>query len=209
MSFVAIAFFFIYTYVNFFGTNVLAAFSALTRINSLAISPSLILASAMTTFAGQNYGAKLCTRLRNGLKQTLISSNILAISLSLILYIFAQYFIGFFTKDPQVIAIGVSYIHIVSPFYIFFYSSRIILGLITGLGDTMNPMKVTWASIFGVRLPVAFFGAFRIKLSPLKIIPHNYKGIWWGEPINWAAGLLLAINLYLKKYHKYLKNCDA
>ncbi len=207
MSFVAIAFFLIYTYVNFFGTNVLAAFSALTRINSLAISPSLILASAMTSFAGQNYGAKLCLRLRNGLRQTLISAGVLAISLSIILYSFPRQFIGFFTTDRQVIAIGISYLRIVSPFYIFFYSSRIILGLITGLGDTMSPMKITWATIFGIRLPVAFFGAFRVHFSPFKIIPHNYKGIWWGEPVNWIAGLLLAIKLYFKKYNKYLKTC--
>ncbi len=208
MSFVAIAFFFIYTYVNYFGTNVLAAFSALTRINSLAISPSLILASAITTFAGQNYGARLCHRLRNGLRQTLVTAGILALSISAILYLFPRQFIGFFTTDKQVIAIGVTYIRIVSPFYIFFYSSRIILGLITGLGDTMSPMKITWATIFGIRLPVAFFGAFRINLEPFRITPHNYKGIWWGEPANWIAGLLLAIKLYLTKYHKYLKTCE-
>ncbi len=204
MSFVAIAFFFIYAYVNAFGTDVLAAFSATNRINSFAISPSFIFATALTAFAGQNMGAGYFLRIKKALSKTLKVSWAIALSLSLVIYFFPRFWVGIFTTDPAVIDIGASYLSIVSPFYVFFYTSQIIMGLIKGLGDTVRPMRITWFTTFAMRLPVAFFAAFKVDFSPFKITPVNYKGIWLGEPFAWVSGFCLSLWLYLSKYRKLL-----
>ncbi len=202
MSFVAVAFFFIYAYVNAFGTDVLAAFSAVSRVNSLAISPSFIFATALTAFTGQNYGAGLCHRIKRALRKTLQVSWIIALSLSAVIYFFPDFWVKIFTTDSNVIKIGISYLVTVSPFYLLFYTAQIIMGLIKGLGDTVRPMRITWFATFGMRLPVAFVSAFRVSFSPLRITPVNYKGIWLGEPFAWFSSFVLSIWLYFRRYRK-------
>jgi putative MATE family efflux protein len=204
MSFVAIAFFFIYAFVNAFGTDVLAAFSAVSRVNSLAISPAFIFATALTAFSGQNFGAQKNKRISKGLRQTLGIATVIALTLSAVIYFFPEFWVKIFTTDKNVIAIGTSYLVIVSPFYLFFYYAQLIMGVIKGLGDTLRPMRITWFATFGVRVPVAFFGAFRLKVWPLHIAAANYRGIWWGEPFAWLSSFSLSLWLYFKKYRKFL-----
>jgi len=66
--------------VNSFGTNVIAAFSVAGRIESLAVIPAMNFSMALATFTGQNIGANKISRLREGLKATLIMSSIVAVS---------------------------------------------------------------------------------------------------------------------------------
>ncbi len=57
--------------VNSFGTAAAAAYSVALRINSLATTPAMNFATALSTFVGQNLGANKPERVRKGLLSTL------------------------------------------------------------------------------------------------------------------------------------------
>lgn len=57
--------------INNFDTNVLAACTAASRVDSLAAMPALNLASALAAFVGQNLGARKIERVKKGLFATL------------------------------------------------------------------------------------------------------------------------------------------
>ncbi|MEZ5197349.1 MAG: MATE family efflux transporter [Bacteroidales bacterium] len=105
--------------VNLFGTNVIAAYSVVMRIDSLASMPAMNFAAALSTFVGQNLGAGKPERVKAGLIATLGLTSIISISITLIAIFFGKYLMGIFTNDPDVIEIGVKYLVIVSSFYIF------------------------------------------------------------------------------------------
>jgi putative MATE family efflux protein len=186
---VAIGFLALYRIVNTFGTPTVAAYSVATRIDSFATMPAMAFSAAISTFVGQNIGANKNERIGKGLKSTLLMISVLALTISACTVIFAEPLMRLFTnkEDYEVVAIGVSYLQIVSPFYMVFSMMFIFNGALRGAGDTLFPMFITIMALWIIRLP----------LSYLLSLHFGAIGIWWGIPIAWAFGVL-ASSLYYK-----------
>ena len=103
--------------VNGFGTDVIAAYSAAGRIDSLALMPAMNFGAALSTFVGQNLGANKPERVKQGLKTTFIMSGALALFTSVAVIVCRKWLMGLFTQDVAVIAIGAEYLVIVSSLY--------------------------------------------------------------------------------------------
>jgi Na+-driven multidrug efflux pump len=58
-------------FVNHFGTDVIAGFTAASRLDAFALMPSMNLSIAVSTFVGQNMGANKMERVRQGLRAAL------------------------------------------------------------------------------------------------------------------------------------------
>jgi Na+-driven multidrug efflux pump len=95
---------------------------------------------------------------------------------------------GIFTNDPNVIAIGTTYLVLVSSFYIIFSTMFVLNGVMRGAGDTLIPMFITLIALWFVRIPVSYFLSKEI----------GEVGIWWAIPIGWFLGMLLSWFYYLK-----------
>lgn len=173
--------------VNTFGTNVIAAYSAAGRIDSLAAMPAMNFSAALSSFVGQNLGAGRLDRIRKGLASTLVMSTIVCIILTLGIVTFGNELMSLFTTDGEVIRIGEQYLIIVSSFYILFSTMFVFSGLLRGAGATLIPMFITVLSLWIFRLPAAIFLSHLI----------GEQGIWWSIPIGWAMGLLASIGYYL------------
>lgn len=186
-TFVSLGAMAIITIVNLFGTNVIAAYSVVIRINSLASLPAMNFAAALATFVGQNLGAGKIKRATKGLKQTILMSSLVSGSVSIIVVAFGKYLMSIFTPDPEVIQIGKEYLLIVGAFYIILSAMFSINGALRGAGDTIIPMFITLISLWVFRVPLAFF------LSKLL----DETGIWWAFPIGWITGALLSYIYYL------------
>ncbi len=174
--------------VNGFGTDVIAAYSAAGRLDSLAGMPAMNFGAALSTFVGQNLGANKPERVRQGFKATLMMSGALALVTSLFVIVFRQQLMHLFTDDAAVISIGADYLVIVSSFYIFFSTMFVIGGVMRGAGDTLIPMFITLFALWAIRIPAAsilsrYFGV---------------DGIWWSIPVAWFIGMLLSYLYYLK-----------
>ena len=95
-------------------------YSVAGRIDSLAMLPAMNFGQALSTFVGQNIGANKIHRIRSGLIATLGMSSLVSIAITCIIILFRQQLVGLFTPDPDVIAVGSSYLIIVSSCYIVF-----------------------------------------------------------------------------------------
>jgi putative MATE family efflux protein len=173
--------------VNTFGTNVIAAYSVAQRIDSLAVMFAMNFGMALTSFTGQNIGANKFDRVKTGLRSTLIMGSLISLSVTLLVLIFGNNIMGFFTPDAIVVAYGTSYLNIVSPFYITFTVMFIVGGVMRGAGDTLIPMFITLFSLWVIRIPLAVMLSGRMEET----------GIWWAIPIGWLAGMLLSYLYYL------------
>jgi putative MATE family efflux protein len=173
--------------VNSFGTAAAAAYSVALRINSLATTPAMNFATALSTFVGQNLGANKPERVRKGLLSTLAMAFGLVSGVTVILIVFKRQLMGLFTDNPEVIAIGAEYLVIVSSFYLIFATMLIFGGVMRGAGDTLIPMFFSLISLWIIRIPVAWFLSQHIGLT----------GVWWASPVGWFAGMLASILYYL------------
>ena len=172
--------------VNDFGTDTVAAYSVAGRIDGLASLPAMNFGQALSTYTGQNIGARKISRVGEGLRATLRMSSMVAVVTSLIIMIFREPLMTLFTSDPEVIQIGARYLLIVGGFYVLFSSMFVIGGVMRGAGDTIVPMFITLLSLW----------LFRIPLAAILSRSIGVDGIWWAIPIAWFMGMTLSFLYY-------------
>ncbi len=187
-TFVALGMLAVMRIVNEFGTDVIAAFSVAGRIDSFAGMPAMNFGVALSTFVGQNLGARKIDRVKQGFKSTLYMSSALAIFTTIMVVLFSRPLMGAFTSDPAVISIGSHYLVIVGAFYVLFSTMFVIGGVMRGAGDTLIPMFITLFSLWIIRIPLAWIFSRHM----------GYIGIWWSIPIAWFIGMTLSYLYYLK-----------
>lgn len=176
--------------VNTFGTPVIAAFSAASRVDSLAVTPAMNFAGALSGFVAQNIGAGKIDRVANGLKATLWMSLTFCAFITVIIIVWGKSIMTIFTASPEVINIGYHYLLIVSTFYVVFVVMFTINGLLRGAGAAMIPMYITLLSLWLIRIPLAYLFSKTMGLGE--------TGIWLAVPIGWFFGAIAAI-IYYKK----------
>ncbi len=198
-TFVALGMMALMGIVNGFGTNVVAAFTAAGRLDSLAIIPSMVFSTALSTFVGQNIGAGKIDRVKRGLQRTMLMSSATAIGITLLIILFKYPLMKLFTTDQEVIQIGGGYLTIVTSFYLLFTWMFIYGGVMRGAGDTIIPMFITLFSLWIIRIPVAVFlsqetiEVFGFTIKGMGLGP---EGIWWAIPSGWGFGMILSFIYY-------------
>ena len=179
-SFVSLGMLAVMGIVTSFGTNAVAAYTAALRIDSFAKVPSFAFSSALSTFTGQNIGARTDERIRQGLVATLKLSVLYSVTITLLVVFVGEAMMKLFTTDPDVIAIGQDYLVIVSVFYIFFAAMFTYTGLLRGAGATMIPMVISLLTLWLIRVPLSAYMASFMGVN----------GIWWALPVSWVIGLV-------------------
>lgn len=175
--------------VNSFGTNTIAAWATYAKIDTLFWMTMGAFGVAITTFVGQNYGAGKMDRVKKSVSVCLKMALVVSLSLSLILHFMAGIFSGFFTSDPEVIALSTDIVRFLTQFYFCYICVEILSGTIRGTGESFIPMVIT---LFGTC-------AFRV-IWILLVVPHfgSFKMIEVCYPISWALTSSLFIIYYFK-----------
>ncbi len=176
----------LFSIVNGFGTDVVAAYSIALRIESIPIMLAMSFAAAVAPFVGQNIGANQLDRVKKGYQTSLLMTNSLAVFLSILFLLIPRLIIQVFTNDANVINIGVEYLHIVAPFYIVFSTMFILNGTLRGAGATLIPMFITLIALWLVRIPSSWILSQYI----------GREGIWWGVPLGWTVGMIISYIYY-------------
>ena len=175
--------------VNSYGTNTMAGFTAASRIDSFAMMPIMNIGSAISTFTGQNIGAGKIDRIKKGT----VSGNIMTIiycALALvIILLFGRILLRIFNDNPEVVNAGLSYLHIVSPFYCTVGIMFVFTSVMRGAGDAIRPLIVSLGAMWFFRVPIAYL---------LSGLFHTPDGIWWAFPIGWTIGLLMSLIFYYR-----------
>lgn len=188
-SMIAISCVFLQRVVNGFGENVVAANTALGRIEQLVQQPYGSLGAALTTYTGQNIGAGKIDRVKKGYKVGVWS----VIIFSLIMLIPGQFFghqiVGIFVQDEAVIAIGAKGLAITSWFYFFLGMIYVARSVLNGAGDAI------YAMINGL-MEVAGRVGFAVPLTKIPFI--GMWGIFLTTGLTWALTGIVSMHRYAK-----------
>ena len=159
MSLWAIGMASITSYVNAFGAAAINAYGAVGRIDSFAILPALSIGMATSALTGQNLGARKPQRVYEIVKWgVFITSTITIIITTVVVGIPGTLLKAFgFGDDPVGIEIGVSYLQIIGSCYVLFALMFVFNGVINGAGQTMITLVLSVFSLWGVRVPLAYF----------------------------------------------------
>lgn len=191
-TFVSLGFLALFRIVNNFGTSATAAFTVAMRIDGFASLPAMNFAAALATFVGQNIGANKPERVKKGFYTTLWMTTLISVVVSIVVILFRRPLIGLFSQEAEVIAIGASYLLIVSLFYPLFSAMFTVNGVMRGAGDTLIPMFITLFSLWIVRIPISYVLSLK----------YGVNGIWWGIPVAWFFGMSLTYIYYLSNRWK-------
>lgn len=168
-----------------------AAVAALTigmTSESIAFMPGFAFSMAASTLTGQNLGARNPGRAERAAWAALVQGLGVMIVMGAVFFIFAKQFTRFFTHDPQVVPLAVAYLKIAAVSEPFLAFGMILTGALNGAGDTKAPAWAAIATMWGVRLPLAWLAVFPLALGAV--------GAWWAMTISTALNGLVALWLF-------------
>ncbi len=197
---VALGVFVITWYVGRFGHEAVAAYGIATRIEQIVLLPVMGLNVATLTLVAQNSGARRYDRVEETIRAALGSGITLMCLGTLLVFLFAEPLMRFFTTDPQVIVIGRGYLRIVA----FVFHAYVIL-------------YINSFALQGLQRPrfALLLGVFRQFLAPVPVfwllamaMGWGVSGVWWGIfSVTWLAAALSM--LYIRKILRELQAEDG
>ena len=175
-------------FVNTFGTAVMAAFTTTNRIEGLVHMPYGSISAALSTYAGQNYGAGDMKRVKEGLKNGMFLASIFTAVVMVVYLTMAEGIIGLFVKEQEVIDLGARALRLTSWFYIFLALIYLCRGILNGIGDALFALINGVVEVI-VRVSTPFL---------LVLIPGvGLWSIWWTTGITWMLSALTCLWRYL------------
>ena len=182
--------------LNRFGTDTVAAWSAYGKLDAIFWMVSGAIGISITTFVGQNYGARKYDRVHKSVRICLGIDSIISVILIVFLMLFRVPLFRLFTQDPSVIRIGSDMLALITPCYIFFVFIEVLAGALRGMGDVMIPTLITLLGVCVLRL---IWIAVVLQISP------TVNTIIYSYPATWIATAVLFIIYYLYKKKRILK----
>ncbi len=180
----------IQTALNAFGTNTMAAWTACGKIDSFFWMVISAFGISITTFVGQNYGARKFGRMRKSVRICIAMAVGASVSISAIFILFGRYVYQLFTTDAAVVEIGMHMITMMAPAYAIYVFIEIYSGALRGTGDVLVPMLMTCGGVCVLRI---LWMMFVVPLKPvIDTIIYSY-------PISWTLTALMFIFYYRKK----------
>lgn len=175
--------------INSFGTDVVAAWTAYGKIDSVFWMTVQAYGLSASTFVGQNFGAQNYPRLRKTVRTCMLMAAVTTVGLSTVLYFFGGIVYRLFISDPAVIQQGVEILRMLVPTYITYISIEILGAAVRGTGDSVIPTVLTCFGVCILRV-VWIMAVVPIRPSVL-MVAASY-------PITWSVTSILFIIYYLQ-----------
>lgn len=174
--------------VNSYGATAMAGYAAYLKIDGFNILPVLSISMAVTTFTGQNVGAKKPDRVKKGMWNALIMGVVYTVIIGFVILLTSHTVLGLFTKDNEVITYGQLAMKYFCPFYFLLGILNILAGTVRGAGKGVPPMLILLFSM-------CIFRILWIKIA----LPFysTIDGVFILYPISWFVGMVLMI-IYTK-----------
>jgi putative MATE family efflux protein len=174
--------------LNGYGVQAVAGFTAGIRIDSFIVMPYMNVGIALANYTGQNMGAGLYDRVKEGLASAYkILVGISVVTLPIV-WLFTTNLVGIFldSGSSESLDIGVAMLRGLVPLYIFLGLLNNTSGLLRGSGDNMWSLYGSIVSI-GTRILGAYL------LNPILGI----SSIWFGQGLGWIVGFVFVYIRFL------------
>lgn len=173
--------------VNGYGPAFMAGFSSVGKIDSFAFMPIASFATAITTYVGQNVGARQFDRVKAGVRSTIFMSFFLCLVISTLVLLFGRYLLMAFSQDEEVIYTGLQFLYRLMPLYFLLSVLFIVNAALRGAGESILPLISAIISLLVARVPSAY------------ILDHFFGKyeMFWCFGIGWIFGLIISVPHYL------------
>ncbi|MEF9939056.1 MAG: MATE family efflux transporter [Clostridium sp.] len=175
--------------INTLGVDAVAAFNAVSIIDSYVLAPGDSLASSITTFTAQNKGGKQYHRIPQGLKTMLLLAEVYTVSIALIVFFNSRSLLGIFLKPEELnaISMGMFYILPMSCFYFLSGITNTFQGYFRGIGN----LKITLIATV-IQIPI------RVILTYSLLSRFGIRSVAIGTAIGWTCMSLYEFIAYRK-----------
>lgn len=177
------------SYVNAYGSSVIAGYSVTVKIDGFVNLPLQAFSMAITTFVGQNIGAKKYDRVKKGANVTMVMALTTIAVFSILMFFFGEQFIALFNQEKEVIEAGRLMQMIFIPFYILLPINQVIAGVLRGAGKSAIPMYIMIFSFVILR---------QIYLFIVTKFTESVGFIFFGWPVTWIICSLIFVIYYYK-----------
>ena len=175
--------------INAFGTAAMAGCGSYSKIEGFGFLPITCFSMALTTFVGQNLGAKQYERVKKGAIFGIICAILLAETVGICIYTFAPKLVALFGGEAEVVAYGVLQGRTVTLFYFLLSFSHASAAIMRGAGKSTVPMFVMLISWCAIRITYITIVA---KLF------HNIQFVFLAYPITWSISSVIFLVYLLK-----------
>ncbi len=181
---------------NSFGEMFISANVIVMRVDGFAMLPNFSFGSAMTTYAGQNVGARKYDRVIRGAKQGTLVAVLTTATLTALILIFGKPLMGIFTNTTELVDLSRDMMGIIAAGYVAMAVTQSLSGVMRGAGDTMTPMWISLFTTVIVRVPVAYGIAWLTRSAEL---PNGRQEcIFISLLCSWLIGALITTIFYMK-----------
>lgn len=195
-SITAISNLYIQQYINSFSAVAIAGIGSAMRIDQFAGMFCASLGLAMTTFIGQNIGAKKYDRTHKGVGISFLMCAVWVIIVSIPIFIFSDSLVRIFSPDPEVIKYGSGMLHVIMPVYMIMGTQWLFGGILRGYRYSIASMVCTVGGMVVAR---------QIWLAvTLNNFGHDIRFVYYGYPVGWVVSMIPMLIIYFfiirKKY---------
>ena len=178
--------------VNSFGATAMAAYTATNRLEQIVQQPFGSLSMALSTYSGQNMGARKVHRIREGFRDCMMLTLIIALVMTGVMFLFGKNLVGMFVHETDVIDMGGQALKITSIFYVFLGTIYAARGVLNGVGDAF------FSFLNGI---VEIAGRIGLPLLLLRLTDIGVWSIWVTAGVTW----FLAGTFCLLRYFTWRK----
>lgn len=188
-SIIAVANVFVQSNINQFGALAMAGCGSYSKIEGFGFIPVTCFSQALTTFIGQNLGAKEYDRTKKGALFGTICGIGIAEVIGIAVFFFSPYLIAAFGGDQKAIEYGIAEAHTIALFYCLLAFSHCMAAIQRGAGRSIVPMFVMMIVWCGVRVT---YISIVIRIIPVINV------IYWAYPLTWFISSVIFLILFLK-----------
>ena len=162
--------------VNSLGTVVVASWAMTSKTDGIFWAVSNALGAAITSFVGQNLGAGKDERVKQCVKEGMILSGIITVSLSGLILLLGRPMLHVLTDDPAVIETTFEMMTYFVPFYFTWTAIEVLSAVLRGAGDAVRPVVIIGLGICLFRI-VWIVTLFQI-IHTLPVLCLCYVASW-------------------------------
>ena len=196
-SIIAFANLIVQSNINRFGDAAMAGCGSYAKVEGFAFLPITCFAMALSTFVGQNLGAKQYDRVEKGVRFGVLCSVTLAELVGVAIFFFGNDLVALFRNDPDMVAYGARQARVEALAYFLLAFSHCIAGIMRGAGKATVPMftmLISWCAIRIIYITVMIRQFNRIEV------------IFSAYPLTWFISSVIFLVYFLKA--DWLHNFD-
>lgn len=175
--------------INTFGENAMAGCGSYFKLEGFAFLPITCFAQGLSTFVGQNLGARKYDRVKKGVRFGILCSISMAELMGIFFWFNAPVLLRLFTSSEGVIDFGVRQAHIESLFYCMLALAHCIAAILRGAGKATVPMFTM----------LGFWCVLRVTYITLmlKVFPY-IEVVFSAYPITWTSSCVVFLIYFFK-----------